>query len=230
MYCVKCGVKLSDTEEACPLCKTAVYHPDIPRRVSEPTYPKGRTPKPKTKSKAFNGALLILFLIPLFVSFISDFNTDGKISWFGYAAGAILLGYIVFALPLWFKKSHPIIFTPVIFASAAIYLWFVDFQVGGDWFYRFALPVTAILALIVCAFVTLLSVLKKGRLYVWGGFLIALGGYVPIIELLICNAFGKAYLGWSFYPLCSLVLLGGMFIFLAINKSAREAMERKLFF
>ena len=31
MYCVRCGVKLADTEEKCPLCGTTVYHPDIRR-------------------------------------------------------------------------------------------------------------------------------------------------------------------------------------------------------
>ena len=29
MYCVKCGVKLSDNQELCPICGTKVYHPDI---------------------------------------------------------------------------------------------------------------------------------------------------------------------------------------------------------
>jgi hypothetical protein len=34
---------------------------------------------------------------------------------------------------------------------------------------------------------------------------------------------------WSLYPLTALVLLGGMLIFLAICRPARETMERKFF-
>ena len=30
MYCIKCGVKLADTEKKCPLCGTVVYHPEFP--------------------------------------------------------------------------------------------------------------------------------------------------------------------------------------------------------
>ena len=39
MYCVKCGVELADTENKCPLCGTAVYHPDIQREAVQPNYP-----------------------------------------------------------------------------------------------------------------------------------------------------------------------------------------------
>ena len=35
---------------------------------------------------------------------------------------------------------------------------------------------------------------------------------------------------WSLYPLVTLVLFGGMLIYLAINKNAREMAKRKLFF
>jgi hypothetical protein len=38
------------------------------------------------------------------------------------------------------------------------------------------------------------------------------------------------FFGWSWFPLSVLVLLGGLLLYLAINKSAREVMERKLFF
>ena len=42
--------------------------------------------------------------------------------------------------------------------------------------------------------------------------------------------FDIKFFGWSLYPLVVLVLLGGLMFYLAINKSAREVMERKLFF
>ena len=29
MYCIQCGVKLADSQSACPLCGTVVFHPDI---------------------------------------------------------------------------------------------------------------------------------------------------------------------------------------------------------
>ena len=40
MYCVKCGVKLADSEKICPLCGTKAYHPDIERGEVNAIYPK----------------------------------------------------------------------------------------------------------------------------------------------------------------------------------------------
>lgn len=230
MFCIKCGVRLADTEKQCPLCGTVVYHPDLKQEAVRPLYPPGRIPKAKPKSKALNGAILILFLIPMLVSLISDWQTDGVLSWFGFVAGALVLGYVVFALPLWFQKPNPVVFVPCSFAAVAVYLFYINWVTGGGWFIGFALPVTAGLCVITCAVVTLLHYLRKGRLYIWGGAFIALGVFMLLIEFLLGITFRLSFLGWSFYPLIVLVLLGGVLIYLAINRTAREIMERKLFF
>jgi hypothetical protein len=72
--------------------------------------------------------------------------------------------------------------------------------------------------------------LKKGSLYIFGGAFIALGAMMPLLEFLLYYTFQlNKLVGWSFYPLVSLVLVGGLLIFLAICKPAREVMERKFF-
>ena len=65
MYCVNCGAKLGSGEKICPLCDTKVYHPDINIDEDARLYPSGRMPEVKRRSNAFNGALIIIFLIPL---------------------------------------------------------------------------------------------------------------------------------------------------------------------
>ena len=45
MYCARCGVKLADTEQRCPLCGTKAYHPDIERPEVAPLYPEDFVPK-----------------------------------------------------------------------------------------------------------------------------------------------------------------------------------------
>ncbi len=230
MYCIHCGVKLADSEKSCPLCGTVVYHPDLQRASAEPLYPRNRKPKVKGRSKAQNGAIIILFLIPMLVSFFADRQTDGQVTWFGYVAGALLLAYAVFALPLWFRRPNPVIFVPCDFAAVALYLIYVDLATEGGWFLGFTLPVVGAFGLLTCTVVTLLRYLKRGRLYLFGGAFIALGGICVLMELLMIPVFGIPYVGWSMYPLTALVLFGGLLIYLAINRSAREAMERKLFF
>lgn len=60
--------------------------------------------------------------------------------------------------------------------------------------------------------------------------IVALGAFMLLIEFLMDITFGLPFVGWSIYPLAALVLLGGLLLYFAINQSARETMERKLFF
>lgn len=230
MYCVKCGVRLADTEEKCPLCGTVAYHPDIPREKVPPLYPHKETVKIKPNNRAVSGLLVFLFLIPLLVCLLADLHFNGQLDWFGYAAGGILLGYVIFALPHWFKRPNPVIFVPCDFAAAALYLLYVQLVTEGEWFLRFALPVLTALAALVCTAVALLRYLRGARLYIFGGGFIALGAFALLIELLLCLTFPIRFLGWSVYPLIVFSLTGGGLIFLAINTAFREKMERKFFF
>lgn len=229
MYCANCGVELGDSQGFCPLCGTQAYHPQLPRPHSPGLYPENIRPKTRSTAGA-NGALLILFLLPLLICFLCDLRPDGRLQWFGYAAGGLLLTYIVFCLPLWFRKPHPIIFVPCDFAAAMVYLLYIQLASGGSWFLGFAFPLAGALGILCSAVVTLLVCLPRAWLYICGGGLIALGGLVLLTEFLLKCAFGLCFVGWSFYPLAALVLLGGLFIYLGINASAREMMERKLFF
>ena len=230
MYCINCGVKLADTEKKCPLCNTVVYHPCFEQREARPLYPGNRLPESGSGSKALNGAVIILFFIPLLVCLFADLSLDGKMEWFGYVAGALAVSYVAFALPLWFQKPNPVIFVPCNFVSIALYLLYINFATKGDWFLCFALPVVGGLCLITCAVVTLMYYLRKGKLYILGGAFMALGAFMLLVEFLMKVAFGLRIIGWSIYPLVVLFLLGGLLIYFAINSAAREIMERKLFF
>ena len=231
MYCVKCGTKLETGEKICPLCDTVVYHPDIVTDENKRQFPSGRMPDIKHHSNTFNGAVIIMFMIPLVVCFLADFYFDREIKWFGYVAGALVMGYTAFALPMWFKKPNPVIFTPCIFAETIGYLLYINCITDGDWFMSFAFPVTGGFGIIATAVITLLYYLKKGRLYIWGGAFIITGGFAMLTEFFMSITFDSIeFFGWSWFPLSVLGLLGGLLLYLAINKSAREVMERKLFF
>ena len=230
MYCINCGVKLAASEKSCPLCNTAVYYPEIKQSDVEPLYPKNIVPKVTSKSKVLNGAIIIMFLIPLIVCFLADIQINGKLEWFGFVAGALAVGYIVFALPLWFEKRNPVIFVPCGFLAAGLYLMYINFVTNGDWFLTFAFPETGGICIIISSTVTLFYYLKKGKLYITGGAFVLFGGFMLLTEFLMDMTFHIRFMGWSIYPLAVLVLIGGLLIYLGINRSAREMMERKLFF
>ena len=230
MYCINCGVKLAQSEQKCPLCNTLIYHPDYKDLPTNPLYPSNKMPKIHSGYKALSGALIILFLIPLFISFFSDIHGDGTLDWFGYVAGGVVVAYVTFALPLWFRRPNPVIFVPCDFLAVGLYLLYINWATGGHWFLRFALPVLGGLCLIICAVVTLVHYISKGRLYIYGGGFILFGGLIMLMEFLMKVAFGIHFIGWSIYPLVVFVLLGSVLIYVAINSVAREVLERKLFF
>ena len=229
MYCVNCGVKLAETEEKCPLCQTGVGEL-VHRKIQPPLYPEGRIPPRAVNKGAVNGTVLILWLLPILVCLFVDLQVDWVFGWSYFAAGAMVVAYVIFALPWWFDKPNPVIFVPCGFGAVAAYLYLVAWLSGGTWYFTFALPVTLCFGVIVTAVVTLLRYIKKGRLYILGGSSIAQGAGMLLVELLMIRAFSLPFVGWSVYPLIVLVVLGGLLIFLGINKTARERMERRFFF
>lgn len=230
MYCVKCGVKLADTEKKCPLCGISVYHPELPQPTVRPLYPSNKFPEGHTNSKAISGMIIFLFLLPIFICLSADLARNGRVDWSGYVVGALAIAYVIFALPYWFRKPHPVVFVPCDFAAVGLYLLYIELATGGSWFLTFALPVVGAVCLIVTAVTALLYYTRRGKLYIFGGAFIAMGGFVLLVELLMDLTFGLLFIGWSLYPLIVLVLLGGLLFYFAMNRAAREIMERKLFF
>lgn len=230
MYCVNCGVKLSDTEKRCPLCQTVVFHPALARRDAEPLYPEGLGPGPQMNSLMMQSFVVGAYLLAILVSLVCDLQMGGGITWAGYVIGGLLLSYVVIMLPLWFSKPNPVVFVPCDFAAAGLYLLYIDLATGGRWFLSFALPVTGFIGLLVTAVVVLRRYIRRGRLYVFGGAILALGAFMPLMEFLLSITFPEVgFIGWYLYPLIALGLLGGMLLFLAICRPARHSMARKFF-
>lgn len=228
MYCANCGVKLADTEKRCPLCGTEAYHPDIERPNVDPLYPKDFVPKRELSKTTLHIILLAIFMIPIFVTLYCDFYINRSITWSAYVIFAVSLVYIICILPFWFKRPTPAVFVPIDFFVLILFLHYINFATGGDWFLTLAFPIVTYLGLTVTAAAVLLYYLKKGHMYVIGAFFIALGLFMDIIELFIMITFKLDFDGWSLIPMIPLVLLGLGMIAIATSRSAREALARKL--
>ena len=230
MYCVKCGVALGDTEKQCPLCGTPVYHPELTREEAEPLYPHDSMPSKQPHPWGILLIVSLLFLLPMSICLAADLNINGQMNWSGYVIGTLLVLYVMFVLPSWFRKPNPVIFTPVSFAAIALFLLYVCLANDGTWFLPFAFPVTGFLCLLVTAVVVLCRYTRKGLLYVFGGASLAMGGFMVLLEYLLHITFGLPGLGtWSFYPMSVFALLGIGLILIAIVPSFRESLSKKFF-
>ncbi len=229
MYCIKCGVELTDGQEICPICETRVYHPDLPL-VPDPTYPKKEFVSEEFNRHGLLFVITVLWLLPTFLPMVFELMWSGEIEWSGYVIGALVLGYVTVILPWWFKRPNPVIFVPSGFAVALAYLFYIDLTLGGEWFLPFALPVGAALGLIVGAVVTLCRYLTRGRLYVFGGAMVALGMWTQLIEALIRVVFDVRFpVIWSLFSATTLTLIGLLLIVIAIVKPLRDSLI-KIFF
>ena len=172
------------------------------------------------------GAEITSFFTHL-MNFISFFAHDGLCM---FALGVLLMLYVMFILPSWFRKPNPVIFTPVSFAAIALFLLYVCLANDGNWFLPFAFPVTGFLCLLVTAVVVLCRYTRKGLLYVFGGASLAMGGFMVLLEYLLHITFGLPGIGtWSFYPMFVFALLGITLILIAIVPSFRESLSKKFF-
>lgn len=225
MYCVKCGVELASSEEKCPLCNTPVYYP-VEERGEKP-YPKYTKTKEEISPRGLYFILSFLFAIAIIITVMCDLGLNKKITFSGYVSGGLILGYVVFILPLWFRRPSPAIFAPVSFFTAALYLLYIDLTVGGGWFLPFALPITGALALIICSMLILCYYLRCGYLYIFGGVSIALGAFCLFLEIMLHVNFSiHEHLVWSLYPLVTLFLMGIMLIIIAIVKPFKESLKK----
>ena len=226
MYCVKCGVELADSERKCPLCSTPVYYPGLEEEPQERTYPKYEGPE-AVNPRGIYFIITFVCLIAAVISFVCDLQLIQGIKWSGYAIGGIVLTYVMFVLPGWFKKYNPAIFIPVNFAAVGLYLFYINLATGGNWFMTFAFPVTGMATLIVSSITILSYYLKKGYLYIWGGAFIVAAACMPIMEILANITFSaRDYLLWCYYPTIGLGLIGIMLIIIALVKPFRESLKK----
>lgn len=231
MYCIKCGVELSDGQTQCPLCNTKVCHPDFPIGNALPTYPKKEFQSEEFNPRGVLFVISVLAILPILLPMIFELSLKHEIEWSGYVAGGVILLYQFFILPCWFKCANPVVFVPCDFAAAALFLLYVDLNVDGGWFLSFALPITVTLGMIVTAVTAVVRYVRRGRLYVFGGGLIAIGAWTVLIEALIHLTFGVHHspVAWSGFSCATLFVLGMMLIVIAIVKPLRDSL-RKIFY
>ena len=227
MFCIKCGVELTDGQTLCPVCGTRVYHPDLPVKQAVPTYPKKDFESEEFNRKGILFVVTILMVLIAALAIMFDISINGRDTWGGYVAGSLAVVYFCVILPLWFKRTTPAIFVPVGFASIILFLLYIDLHTGGNWFMTFAFPVAGSFGLIITAMTTVLHYVKKGRLYTIGGGLIALGGWTLLIELFIHLTFElPGHIIWSPFPCATLAVLGIMLIVIGIVKPLKDSLKR----
>lgn len=226
MYCVKCGVELADSERSCPLCETPVYYPGLEENPEAP-YPKSKKPKEVRGIRGIYFLVTVAAILAILTVLLCDININGGVTWSDYVSFAVLLLYVVFALPGWFRHPSVAIFVPVDFFAAALYLGYINLKLGADWFFPFAMPVIAFTALIVCSTVILSYYIRKGYLFIFMGASFALSLWFITVEILINLTFKLATtLIWSLYPATAFFVIGIALLLVAVIKPLHMSLSK----
>ena len=231
MFCINCGIELSDGQKICPICQTRVYHPDLKKTEALPTYPRKAFKSEEINIRGLLFVVTLLHIIPIIFALVLDLNLNGRIDWFGFVVGAVVLLYVCAVLPLWFKRPNPVVFIPCDFLMVAVFLWNINLKLDTAWFWSFALPITAMIGVVVTAVVALLRYLRHGRLYVFGGAFVLLGLLIMAIEELTHVNFEIAHtsFAWSLYPMVFLAIIGVGLIVIEIVKPFKESLKKVFF-
>ena len=228
MYCVKCGVKLDDSLERCPLCGTPVWRPEEtsdPSRSFSGIYPQ----KQRNERMAIVSFLTVLALLASFIVLRICLRLYSGIGWSGYVILGIALGYVLFLLPLWFRRPNPVVFLPIDHLAIGGYLLYICLETGGHWFLSFAFPVLGMSCLLLTALVALLKYVPGGRLFIIGGWIIAVGGLSILVELFQHITFSSRMFTWSLYVVSTCFAFGLFLILAGTIRPLREYLERRFF-
>jgi len=228
MYCVKCGVKLREGVKTCPLCATPVWNPE--ENTENRSFPDSLPRYDSDSGLPGAVAMTVVCAIAAAVVLTVCFKLYRRLSWGGYAVWGILLFYIVAVLPRWFRHPRAEVFVPVDFAAACLYALYVCLKTGGHWFMSFAFPVAGISCVLVTGMICLLKYVRRGRLYIFGGFLILLGGFSMLVELFEHITFGTPMFLWSLYSLAGFGAMGLFLLAAGLIRPLRRALEKRFFF
>ena len=229
MYCVKCGVRLQQGVNECPLCATPVWNPDGTAEAGK-NYPDELPRRYRESSLPALFFITLLCAITIAVVLAICLKLYGATRWGGYVAGGVALFYVLAVLPAWFDHPRAEVFVPVDHAAVALYVLCICLKTGGHWFMSFAFPLIGASCVIATAMICLLKYVKSGRIFIFGGFFLLLGGFTMLVEFFEHISFGTQMFLWSLFPLTGFGAAGLFLLVAGTIPSLRHALRKRFFF
>ncbi len=231
-YCVKCGVKLADSEKKCPLCQTVVYHPDIqPADDAYAPFPaeyESKQKKMAAELKLFIASVIIF--LSAFLTVVCDYSINSEILWSDIVVSSVCLLYCFIFVPLIFRQKDVFIYLVTDFLALLAFQWYIEHTTDGSWFSGFSLPFTCSVMFIVITVVSVKRFTKSSYLLVSAVAFILTGLDCVLTEFLISRHFmEKVHFIWSYYPLATFIAVGIILLMCDRNKKFKEKMVKRFF-
>ena len=226
-YCSKCGVSLSATEAACPLCGKRIYsrEDDAPK-----AYPPNCEAVPLSSTRTALVGLIIL-LFPALCCFAVDILEDRFISWVMYIWGGEACFYTYVFLPKLFNKPKTSL---LILASSIVtsgYLFLIGFLSGsGQWVLPLGLPITFMSGAMIFAIYKTLNIKKVSQLFKSAVIIFSAGIFAMAAEVVIdIFLIGAPTFGWALPVLLPLAGVSAAMFYLEYDSELKKKLLRAVF-
>lgn len=229
-YCVHCGVKLSDSENRCPLCGTPVIDPHIHCQTEFGCWSDhiDTFPQKQVNWQFVSKLMVLFFAVSAGAAALCDLVTTGSISWswFAFAGCSFCAGTA--AIPALPYIPCKLLFP---FAGAATAMFFISVPLHGyRWLLYLALPSAAFITVYtsVCLW---LAHRKKLRI----PHKVALCLLLLILSLVTVEILTDLYIEdsihifWSLYAVIPLSLVALFFTIAAHNRRIVEYIKKNTF-
>lgn len=232
-YCVNCGVELHASLNSCPLCNTPVINPKELEKVKKPSPYAGEKGQVDVVKRQDIAILTIIVLVAtaLSCSLLNLFVFTGK-PWCLYIIGVCLILFVL-AIPALIRIRLPIyIYLLLDGFTVGLFLYMITFNTPDSrWFYKLALPIVALVTILVEILAMLLKHLPVSfmatSLYVFVETAFLCVG----LELLIDHYLGTPlHLVWSAIVLTVCAVISAMLITMLSIRRLRDAVRRRLHF
>ncbi len=109
-YCVNCGVELDSSAKKCVLCSTPVINPGLVQQEAEEKPFADELQIPKGIKKRFIAFFITMtMLVPNIVMFFLNVFFIRNGFWSLYVLSACSMVWVIFVLPFFMKKKHPLV-------------------------------------------------------------------------------------------------------------------------
>lgn len=232
-YCVNCGVKLDPSLDRCPLCNTPVINPnEVSHTHPVPPFPRGKGQVEVVKSKDLAILLSVSLTATAAVCGLLNLFVFSSSPWSLYVIGACLLLWVIF-IPAVIYTRMPI-YVSLFFdgLAAGLYEYLISFNTADNgWFFRLALPLTALVTAEAILFAFLIRRVSSAFLMTGLYFFVEVGILCAGIELFIRNyLFLPPGLSWAALVLAVCAVIVIALLTILSRSRLRNAVRRRLHF
>jgi hypothetical protein len=231
-YCVECGVKLADSQKACPLCHTPVLNPNLPAdHAPQSPWPDAEEQPQRHIDRGYAAQLsIVAILIPMLTVLLLDVFGGGGV-WSPFVMGALALLWVAIAVPLLFRFRRPYAYVALDALAAVGYLALIAALTGGmGWYLGIVMPLLVLLGATTLLMLLALRRVEMPVLYRLSLAVLLFGLFLMGLEIIVdLNARGRVALVWSVYAAIPLGVVALMMAGLEHNHALKDEIRRRLF-